>query len=481
MQQILIVEDESVIRTALRRLLERSSYEISEAASVQEAESKHKLSAFDLIISDLRLPGAPGTDLIKKAGAVPVLIMTSYASLRSAVDSMRMGAVDYIAKPFDHNDMINAVQRIIAEHPTGAAADADELAAATESAAAEGFVGSCPGMVTLYDHIGKVAPTDTTVLVLGETGTGKELVARSLHHQSRRAYGALISVNCAAIPETLIESELFGYEKGAFTGALSNRTGLIEAADGGTLFLDEIGELPVEAQARLLRFIQEGEIRRIGSVESRKVDVRLICATHRDLQHLAAEGKFRQDLFYRINVMRLQLPPLRERGKDILELAEYLLEQRCKKLGKPALRFSPKAIQAITTYLWPGNIREMENAVERAVILCEQDEIDNELLGIDLELVKVSQIRGRAVIGGSPSRVSSYDPPEDLSLEDYFQRFVLEHQDSMSETELAKKLGVSRKCLWERRQRFGIPRKRGGGKNSGGRKRESGVKAAKTG
>lgn len=467
MQQILVVEDESVIRTALRRLLERSQYEVAEAASVQEAESNFTLSNFDLIISDLRLPGAPGTDLIKKAGATPVLIMTSYASLRSAVDSMRMGAVDYIAKPFDHGDMITTVQRIIAEHPAAAdSASEKKNKAVVNAAQAEGFVGSCADMVTLYEHIRKVAPTDSTALVLGETGTGKELVARTVHLQSKRCNEPLISVNCAAIPETLIESELFGYERGAFTGAHANRTGLIEAADGGTLFLDEIGELPVEAQARLLRFIQEGEIRRIGSVDSRKVDVRLICATHRDLQQLANDGRFRQDLYYRINVMRLRLPPLRERGKDILELAEYLLEQRVRKLQRGTLRFSPKAIQAITTYTWPGNIREMENAVERAVILCDGDEIDNELLGIDLELVKVSQIRGRANTGAEKSsRVSSYDPPEDLSLEDYFQRFVLEHQDSMSETELAQKLGVSRKCLWERRQRFGMPRQRGNSKN----------------
>jgi DNA-binding NtrC family response regulator len=294
----------------------------------------------------------------------------------------------------------------------------------------------------------------------------------------------MISVNCAAIPETLIESELFGYEKGAFTGANSNRTGLIEAADGGTLFLDEIGELPVEAQARLLRFIQEGEIRRIGSVESRKVSVRLICATHRDLPQLTAEGKFRQDLYYRINVMRLQLPALRERGKDILELAEYILDNRIRELNKPARHFSPKAIQAITTYTWPGNVRELQNAVERAIILSEDVEIDNELLGIDLELVRVSQLRGRNPGSTIPSRVASYDPPEDLSLEDYFQRFVLEHQDSMSETELAKKLGVSRKCLWERRQRFGIPRQKAASKSSG-RKRdlegESTPRSAKSG
>jgi len=481
MREILVVEDESVIRAALRRLLERNDYRVSEAASVAEAETSYTLTDFDLIISDLRLPGSPGTDLIQKAGDVPVLIMTSYASLRSAVDSMRMGAVDYIAKPFDHTDMVTAVERILAERAPNEDREKSkvETAATRKERTVEGFIGSCVEMVTLFDHLRKIAPTDATVLVLGETGTGKELVARSIHHHSRRQDKPLISVNCAAIPETLIESELFGYEKGAFTGAHTNRTGLIEAADGGTLFLDEIGELPVEAQARLLRFIQEGEIRRIGSVESKKVDVRLICATHRDLQTLTNEGKFRQDLYYRINVMRLQLPPLRERGKDILELAEYILENRADQLDKKSRHFSPKAIQAITTYTWPGNVRELENAVERALILSEADEIDNELLGIDLELVQVSQLRSRKSISGtSTPRVSSYDPPEDLSLEDYFQRFVLEHQDSMSETELAQKLGVSRKCLWERRQRFGIPRKKGSG---AAKARETGAKAAKSG
>ena len=468
MQQILVVEDESVIRGALRRLLERHGYTVSEAASVQEAETRHNLADFDLIISDLRLPGAPGTDLIRKAGDVPVLIMTSYASLRSAVDSMRMGAVDYIAKPFDHSDMLAAVERIIADHPKGAPASAP--AAAEEDSPASDIIGHCPPMVTLFEHIRKVAPTDSTVLVLGETGTGKELVARSVHRHSRRADNTLICVNCAAIPDTLIESELFGYEKGAFTGANASRMGLIEAADGGTLFLDEIGELPMEAQARLLRFIQEGEIRRIGSVQSRKVNVRLICATHRNLQSLAAEGQFRQDLYYRINVLRLELPPLRDRGKDILQIAESMLKAQAERLGKGEMNLSPRAIQAITTYQWPGNVRELEHAIERAVVLSEGPEIDNRELGIDLELVNVNRLRGQtgpvqspqaANPLGAPRNITS-DPTEDLSLEDYFQRFVLEHQDSMSETELAQKLGISRKCLWERRQRFDIPRKKAG-------------------
>ena len=217
----------------------------------------------------------------------------------------------------------------------------------------------------------------------------------------------------------------------------------------------------MEAQARLLRFIQEGEIRRIGSVHSRKVNVRLICATHRNLQQLAAGGLFRQDLFYRINVLRLSLPPLRERGKDILHLAERMLQSQAEKLGRKLMSLSPRAIQAITTYQWPGNVRELEHAIERAVVLSDDQEIDNEALGIDLELVNINRIRGQQGITmphSKPALGGSNEPQEDLSLEDYFQRFVLEHQDSMSETELAQKLGVSRKCLWERRQRFGIPR-----------------------
>jgi two-component system, NtrC family, response regulator HydG len=461
MSKILIVEDETIIRTALRKLLERNKYEVCEAPSVREATSKFELSDFELIISDLRLPGAPGTDLIKLAGEVPVLIMTSYASLRSAVDSMRMGAVDYIAKPFDHDEMVTAVKRVIGK---ASAANRHKHSSTTASHAIAGMIGTSDVMQALYNRIHKVAPTKATVLIHGETGTGKELVARALHEESPRSSKPMISVNCAAIPETLIESELFGHEKGAFTGAASMREGLVAAADGSTLFLDEIGELPLEAQARLLRVLQEGEVRPIGSVESRKVDVRLVAATHRDLRKLAKENKFREDLYFRINVVQLELPPLRERGRDIISLAESLLQRFCSEMGKPGLRLSPEAIQAITTYTWPGNVRELENAIQRAVILCEDNaEISHDLLAIDLDLVPFESEADEnqatygphRAVGGRPS---TQDPSEDLSLEDYFQRFVLEHQDTMSETELARKLGVSRKCLWERRQRLGIPR-----------------------
>lgn len=455
MSHILIVEDEAIIRTALRKLLERHKYRISEAGSVREATTKHRLGEMDLIISDLRLPGAPGTDLLKLAGDVPVLIMTSYASLRSAVDSMRMGAADYIAKPFDHDEMITMVRRVIGKAERSRAqapSTVDE-----PSRAIAGMIGDSPVMRDLYGRIHKVAPTDATILVHGETGTGKELVARALHEESRRRCKPLISVNCAAIPETLIEAELFGHEKGAFTGAQTAREGLVSAADGGTLFLDEIGELPLEAQARLLRVLQENEVRPIGAVKSRKVDLRLVAATHRNLRQLVTERKFRDDLYYRINVVQMCLAPLRERGKDVLAIAEHLLEKFCARGNRPTLKLSPEAVQAVTTYTWPGNVRELENAIQRAVILTDGNsaEIDHRTLDIDLDLVPVDE----ADPDRRPRGLHA-DPREDLSLEDYFARFVIEHQDTMSETELAKKLGVSRKCLWERRQKLGIPRKK---------------------
>ncbi len=464
MPEILVIEDEAVIRTALRRFLERNKFRVAEASSVSEARESFKVDRFDLIITDLRLPGAPGTDIIQSCADVPVLIMTSYASLRSAVDAMRLGAVDYIAKPFDYDDLLTAIRRILREKSAPKTSQAGSSRAS--DAAIPGMIGSCGPMQVVQERIRRVAPTPATVLITGETGTGKELVARAIHATSLRADKPLICINCAAIPETLIESELFGYEKGAFTGAATNRMGLIEAADGGTLFLDEIGELPVEAQARLLRFIQEGEIRAIGSVQSRKVDVRLIAATHRNLKALSEEGRFRPDLFYRINVLQISLPPLRERGPDVLRLADALLKDAAHRHERPPLRFSGEAIQAISTYHWPGNVRELENAIERAVILCEGTEIPDEALGIDLNLVDAAELSVSEPDSPHASR-STEDPPEDLSLEDYFQRFVLQNQDHMSETELARKLGVSRKCLWERRQRFGMPRRKSGAEDSG--------------
>ncbi|WP_163835829.1 sigma-54-dependent transcriptional regulator [Spartinivicinus ruber] len=455
MKHILVVEDESVIRAALGRLLERNKYTVSEAESVDDATKQYDLANdFDLIISDLRLPGAPGTDIINLSGTTPVLIMTSYASLRSAVDTMKLGAVDYIAKPFDNDELLDTIKGIFSKHtkPQNAQQSSTPSSNTTNpeiEAQNNGIIGQCEEMQTLFKRVNKVAPTDSTVLILGESGTGKELVARAIHESSQRADKPMVSVNCAAIPETLIESELFGHEKGAFTGATAARHGLVEAADGGTLFLDEIGELPLEAQARLLRVLQEGEIRRVGSVQSQKVDVRLVAATHRQLKQLAQSGEFREDLYYRLNVIQLNLPPLRERGSDVVDLAKYFLAKVCEKMSKEQLHFSPESLYAIQQYNWPGNVRELENAIERSVILADHHLITTDLLGIELN-EKSNQSRTR----------QEGKAETDLTLEDYFQNFVLEHQEHMTETELAQRLGISRKCLWERRQRLGIPRQK---------------------
>ena len=444
-REVLVVEDEAVIRGTLKRLLERHSFRVSEAASVRESLDRFDVDKFDVIISDLKLPGAPGTDLIK-ATTAPVLIMTSYSSIRSAIDSMKLGAVDYIAKPFDHGELITSLEKIIEEH--GRQAPVEDKAHTPIG----GMIGRCAEMRELFRRVRKVAGAGSPVLINGESGTGKELVARAIHDLSSRE-DPIVAVNCAAIPENLIEAELFGHEQGAFAGATEARTGLVETADGGTLFLDEIGELPLTAQGRLVRVLQDGEIRKIGAVESRRIDMRLVAASQRDLKQLVAERRFREDLYYRINVMRLQIPPLRERGDDILELAWAILRGTCNRLKTPAMRFSKGAERAITSYHWPGNVRELENAIERAVVLAEGGTIGEDILAME-------KSAGSKSGAGWFRNMDSAEAGQELSLEDYFQHFVLEHQDSMTETELARRLGISRKCLWERRQRYGIPRKK---------------------
>lgn len=463
MKQILVVEDESIIRQSIKRLLERNDFSVTDVGSLSAAKELD-FSKFDLIITDVRLPGGQGTELIELAKSTPVLVITSYASMRSAVDAMKLGAADYIAKPFDHDDLINAVKELFEKTPKEALQSNDESAPSTssDSQVISDMVGQSANMQALFKKITKVAPADATVLILGESGTGKELVARAIHQQSRRADEELISVNCAAIPETLIESELFGHEKGAFTGADTQRQGLIEAANKGTLFLDEIGELPLEAQARLLRVLQENEIRRVGSTQSISIDVRMVAATHRDLKSLVAKGEFRQDLYYRLNVVELNLPPLRERDGDVLLIAQALLKRHCSRMGIEAMSFSPQAMALIQSYSWPGNVRELENALERAIILADNEQILSEHLGIHTELaIDNYAVENFTQAFESSSKVETHTyAHSDLSLDDYFMHFVLENEKNMTETDLAKKLGISRKSLWERRQKLGIPRKK---------------------
>jgi two-component system response regulator HydG len=458
MRRILILEDEAENKSNLKSLLESYQYHVEAASSIIEATENFALLSFNLIITDLRLPGQPGTDIIQLAQGVPVLVMTSFASLRSAVNAMKLGAVDYLAKPFDDDDILDIIQNILSKEPLPEST-LNEVDNSNEDLKSL-IYGDCSAMKKVFNLIKKVAPTEATVLIQGETGSGKELAARAIHKLSQRKNQDYICINCAAIPESLIESELFGHEKGAFTGAVSARNGLIEAADGGTLFLDEIGELPLEAQARLLRVLQEGEIRRVGSTQSRQVDVRLIAATHRNLKALSRTGQFREDLYYRLNVVQLKLPPLRDREDDILGLAQLLLEKACLKLGQEDIKFSPSAMKAIKEYHWPGNVRELENAIERGTILCDHKMITAELLDVEMEVDDITIPQG--LITPTLVKPTQQGPAsvKNLSIEDYFQQFVLENQDRMNETELSRRLGISRKNLWERRQKLGIPRRK---------------------
>ncbi len=453
MSRILVVEDEPLIRAELRRLLTRAGHEVAEAGSVAQATTEQTpLDAFDLVLTDLRLPGPPGMELIPAAAPAPVVVMTSYATVKSAVEAMKMGAVDYLPKPFNHDELLLVVDRVLEQGRLRRQVKALRADVA-RTYPVSGMVGGSAAMLDVFERVAKVAVTDATVLIRGESGTGKELVARAIHERSPRRDAPLVAVNCAAIPEGLIESELFGHEKGAFTGASAVHTGLIEAADGGTLFLDEVGELPAAAQARLLRVLQESEVRRVGATRSRRVNVRVIAATHRDLPRMIKEGEFRSDLYFRLRVFEILLTPLRERMQDLEDLTRHLLARNAKRFGKGDLELGAEAWAAIRGHHWPGNVRELDNAIERAVILCDTGRITPELLALD----DVSTTET-----GRDDLLNEQGPGSDgatgVSLQDYFRRFVLDHQATLSETELARRLGISRKALWERRTRFGLPR-----------------------
>ncbi|WP_437727591.1 sigma-54-dependent transcriptional regulator [Sorangium sp. So ce861] len=462
MSRILLVEDEVVIRTELRRLLARHGHDVVEAGSIAEAEAAHDLRAFDLVLADVRLPGAPGTELVGRCGGAPVVLMTSYATVKAAVDAVKRGAADYLSKPFDHAELVALVERHLAGARSAQGAPAESAQRPSSPAPAsmppapddeelEGMIGGSAAMREVFARVRKVAPSEATLLVLGESGTGKETLARAVHRLSPRRQSSFVRVHCAAIPEGLIEGELFGHERGAFPGALSARAGLCEAAEGGTLLLDEIAELPARVQARLLRFLQTGEARRVGAAQARRVDVRLVAATQRDLVAMVREGSFLSDLYFRLRVLEIRLPPLRERPGDAVRIAESLLTRRARTTGQRPLALSPEARAAIAAAPWPGNVRELENAIHRAMVLAEGREIGVGLLGLD---------DAAQPAPAAPSSAAHESEPRSDSLEGYFRRFVLEHQHELTETEIARRLGISRKALWERRQRLGIPRPR---------------------
>ena len=385
MQTILIVDDDKSIRYSLKRMLEEK-YSILTAQNGEEALDRMRENSPDLVIMDIKMPGRNGIDVLKEIKAIDpkslVIIMTAYGTTETAIEAMKYGAFDYILKPFPIPQMKGLVEKAISLRKL-----MKEEVTYAPLAGPEGeedrIVGSSPKMQEIYKMIGQVAPNDVTVLLRGESGTGKELLARAIYHHSLRSNQPFLPVNCAAIPDTLLESEIFGHEKGSFTGAISRRIGKLEQCQGGTIFLDEIGDMSLSTQAKLLRVLQERNFERLGGMETIKVDIRLIVATNKDLEEAISNSKFREDLYYRLNVVSIHIPPLRERKEDLRDLVSYFLRKFNRELKKRIVGITPEAMEKITSYGWPGNVRQLENVLKRAMVLCQGEWILEDQLLFD--------------------------------------------------------------------------------------------------
>lgn len=428
MTSILIIDNDATRRTATANDLREQGVEVSEQGDL----ILDMLGNADAIIAiDEMVIDAVNT----VAGLAPTILLSAHPSVKASVTALQAGAKDYLALPASPSDLLAAIERATAYSVRKPVVD---------SAPVE-MLGSSEIMDTLRQRIAKIGPTESPVLILGQSGTGKELVARGIHAASNRSHAPLITLNCATVPANLIESELFGLA--AYENRQQESIGLVEAASGGTLFLDEIAELPASAQARLLQVVQ-GENRKVGQAQSNAVDVRIIAATHKDLKALTESGEFRSDLFYRLNVLCLELSPLRGRRKDIIDIGERLLAETSQRLNKPGLVLGEHAKEVMLEYHWPGNVRELSNAIERAVILADDGAVITQSL-LAIEPAPEEQLDGTQESNATQT-----------SLEDYFVRFVQDNEQLLTETELAAKLGISRKSLWERRQRLNIPRKK---------------------
>lgn len=424
MAQILVVDDELSIREFLEILLTREKHQVRLARDAVEAVARLKEEAVDLVLTDLRLPRGSGMDVLtwvaKNAPSTQVVMMTAFATTETAIDAMKAGAYDYLIKPFKPDELIVLIDRALERRRLQAENRALRATLDARTGQAR-LIGVSERMQEVFELIQKVAPTRTTILVTGESGTGKELVARAIHSRGPRANEAFVAINCGAIPETLIESELFGHTKGSFTNAVSDRPGLFERADKGTVFLDEIGELPLAMQVKLLRVLQERKVRRVGGSVDIDVDVRVVAATNRQLEQEVSKGRFREDLYFRLNVIQIHVPALRERRADIPMLAESFVAKFAEQQGSPVRGLSDAALAALYAHHWPGNVRELENAIERGVTLASGDLLDLQALPLPL----------RGPPTGTPSTSPIYEdlPADGLDLEaalESYERRMLE-------------------------------------------------------
>src|SRR5919107_2213411 len=412
-KRILVVDDDAASCELLREIFAVEGWEAESAQTPESALELASRSRFDLVVSDINLEAAQtGLDLLRSLrDTCPVVLVTGFGTLDTAVEASREGAWDFVSKPFKVEEVVATARRAL-ERPRVETVDAAEAEKLSTSYEQSGLVGRSPAMIELYKEIARVAPSRSTVLITGESGTGKELVARSIHKHSPRASRPFVPVNCGALAETLLESELFGYVRGAFTGAASDRKGLWEEAEGGTLFLDEAGETSPAMQVKLLRALQEGEVRRVGSTKPVNVDARVVAATNRDLEKEVRAGRFREDLFYRLSVVNLRVPPLRERRGDIPLLAERFLSAASENANRARLRLTEEALSRLVSYDWPGNVRELESAVEYAALHARGAEVAAEDLPGNLQTVKVRQASSRSPLAALYEDLPSLDELE---------------------------------------------------------------------
>jgi DNA-binding NtrC family response regulator len=449
---ILVVDDEKAQRDILQTILTREGYHTVTVASGFDALETLKGEEFDLILTDLKMQGMSGMELLEQVLADNpkqcVIIMTAHGTIDSAVEATRKGAFNYLEKPLDREHLLFTLRRAC-EHVALLRENTVLHKKLEEKATIQGIIGDHPKIREVFRVVSKIAPTSSTVLVYGESGTGKELVARAIHEQSPRSDKPFFAINCAAIPEALIESELFGHEKGSFTGASSREIGLFEAAGGGTVFLDEIGEMNVSLQAKLLRAIQEKEIRRVGGKVNIPVDVRIIAATNKDLEQEIKRGQFREDLFYRLNVIRITLPPLRERGSDIVALADFFVKKYAIATGMPVHAIAKPALKLLLNYSWPGNVRQLESVIERGVLMAEGSSIMPEDLPVEVHELPAGS-------GNLPFEF----PPDGISFEDLEKELIIKAMERADWTisKAAPLLKMSYKTLQYRLEKFGIVR-----------------------